>query len=144
MRRPFQACGLVAVVMGVACGTEPNIERSPLATWQPSQMGLFPQTRTEGTLDISTNCVRLILDSQELVLLIWPEPTSWDATDQTIAFVSPWNERLELQNGDRIELGGATPIRESNFVLFPPPGMRGRRDVPPQLDKFTHRLTKLN
>ena len=121
MRRPFLACALVAVAMGVACETEPNIERSPLATWQPTEVQVFHQARAAGTLDISTNCVRLILDSQELVLLIWPEPTSLDATDQTIAFVSPWNERLELQHGDRIELGGATATREPNFVLAPHP-----------------------
>ena len=73
-------CWLVAmmvVLLGAACTSVDRIETSPLATWDPSTAGVFNNpTPGEGTLDISAGCVRLILDNQKTVLLVWQEPTS--------------------------------------------------------------------
>ena len=39
-------------------------------------------------------------------MLVWPEPTSWDASYQLIDFVDVWGERLELRDGGKIVAGG--------------------------------------
>ena len=109
----------IALVLGIACGVDKETHTSPLATWDPGNAEVFNQTRTEGILELSPSCVRLILDNQESVLLVWPEPTSWNASYQAIEFVSVLGERLELRDGDRIVPGGATPIVEPSFVSAP-------------------------
>ena len=109
----------IALVLGIACGVDKETDTSPLATWDPGNAEVFNQARTEGILEISPSCVRLILDNQESVLLVWPEPTSWNASYQAIEFVSVLGERLELRDGDRIVPGGATPIVEPSFVSAP-------------------------
>ena len=95
---------------------------SPLATWDPSTAEVFNQAGAgEGTLDISSSCVRLILENRKSILLVWPEPTSWNASTQTIEFVDVFGERLELREGDRIMPGGSTATHEPRFVSPPSP-----------------------
>ena len=78
-------------------------------TWDRSETVVFNDARTEGTLQILTSCVRLILVNRKLVLPVWPEPTSWNTSRQAIAFVGVLGGRLELRDGDRIALGGSSP-----------------------------------
>ncbi|MCH8950109.1 MAG: hypothetical protein IIB87_07015 [Chloroflexi bacterium] len=88
---------------------------SPLATWNPSNDDIFNDATTgEGTLDISAACVRLI-QNQKTILLVWPEPTSWNASSQVIEFVGPLGERAELRDGDQIMPGGVTVIGGGNI-----------------------------
>ena len=117
------ACTLMMVVLsGAACNVNERIDESPLATWDPSNSVVFNQaTIGKGTLDVSEGCVRLALENQKLVLLVWPEPTSWNATSQAIEFVGVRGERLELRDGDQIIPGGATATREPQFVSPPGP-----------------------
>ena len=67
---------LTVAVIQVACGTG-TIDQSPLATWTWDRNSevteVFDSVRTEGTLDISPGCVRLVLKNKESVLLVWPE-----------------------------------------------------------------------
>ena len=81
------------------------------------------QARTAGTLEISSGCVRLIDENKESVLLVWPEPTSWNVSKQAIDFVSVMGELGEFRDGDRIVLGGADrhPTVSPNFVSAPDP-----------------------
>ena len=105
------ACAFIIAMFGGACGEENRIEESPLATWDPSESEAFFQAASgEGTLDIASGCVRLIQETdagQKSILLVWPEPTSWNASSQLIEFVDVWGERLELRDGDKIVAGGA-------------------------------------
>ncbi len=111
-------CSLViaiAVLLAAACTSVDRIETSPLATWDPSNAGVFNDpTPGEGTLDISAGCVRLI-QNQKTILLVWPEPTSWNASSQAIEFVGPLGERAELRDGDQIMPGGVTVIGGGNI-----------------------------
>ena len=136
-------CWLVAmmvVLLGAACTSVDRIETSPLATWDPSNADVFNNPTTgEGTLDISAGCVRLILDNQKTVLLVWPEPTSWNASSQVIEFVGPLGEVAELRDGDRIMPGGVTVIGGGNigepdigappFVSPPDPSCKAEETV---------------
>ena len=102
----------------------PSREQSPLATWDPSASDTLPDSTVgEGTLDISSNCVLLLLPNQKRVLLVWPEPTSWNATSQTIQFVDPHqgHERVELRAGDRIRPGGVSAMGSPSYVIPPDP-----------------------
>ena len=114
-------CGLVTimvVLLGGACESEVKVEQSPLATWGPSDSDIFHDASAgRGTLDISADCVRLVLDKKKTILLVWPEPTSWNASSQTIEFVDVWGERAELRDGDRIIPGGATPRAYGDQVI---------------------------
>ena len=117
---------LTVAVIQAACGTG-TIDRSPLATWtwdRNSEVAqVFLQARTAGTLEISSGCVRLIDENKESVLLVWPEPTSWNVSKQAIDFVSVMGELGEFRDGDRIVLGGADrhPTVSPNFVSAPDP-----------------------
>ena len=107
MRRLLLAYALIFAVFGGACSEENWIEESPLATWKPNKSGIFFQASSgEGTLEITSGCVRLIQETQT-TLLVWPEPTSWNASSQMIDFVDVMGNRLELRDGDRIEAGGS-------------------------------------
>ena len=117
VRRFLLACTVLGLVLGIACqdkwasdnsSSTPN--QSPLATWNASQAGTFLQSSSgEGTLDISSRCVRLITRAgRRPILLVWPEPPTWNAPTQSIQFVSPFGDRLELRNGAQIAAGGAT------------------------------------
>ena len=100
-------------------------DESPLATWDPSTAEAFNQAGAgEGTLDISSGCVRMILENRKSILLVWPEPTSWNASTQTIEFVDVFGERLELREGDRIMPGGSTATHEPRFVSPPSPSCK--------------------
>ena len=111
MRRLLLAYALIFAVFGGACSEENWIEESPLATWKPNKSGIFFQASSgEGTLEITSGCVRLVSETDtglEYTLLVWPEPTSWNASSQVIDFVDVMGNRLELRDGDRIEAGGS-------------------------------------
>ena len=102
---------------------------SPLATWDTTPTGNIPlglpdATVGQGTLDISATCVRLLLENpqaQKTVVLVWPEPTSWNAASQTITFVDPRRgyAPVELRDGDHIMPGGA-PAPETPRYKVPP------------------------
>lgn len=79
----------IALALGIACGVDKETHTSPLATWDPGNAEVFNLTRTEGMLEFSPSCVRLILDNQESVLLVWPEPTSWNASYNRVR-ERPW------------------------------------------------------
>ena len=120
------ACTLMVVLLGAACKPEGRIDKSPLATWDASRSdGVDLATVGRGTLDISAGCVRLILDNQKTILLVWPEPTSWDAASQTIEYVGVLGERMQLRDGDRIMPGGSGPFRGAQYVSPPSPSCRG-------------------
>ena len=115
----------IVVLLGAACTSEARVDKSPLATWGPrSGEALNDATVGNGILDVSAGCVRLILKNQKTILLVWPEPTSWNASSQTIAFVGVRGERAELRDGDRIIPGGSTPIVEPPFVSPPDPSCK--------------------
>ena len=101
------ACAFIVAVLGAACAEENKIEESPLSTWDPSESEFFFQSASgEGTLEIASGCVRLIQEA-ESTLLVWPEPTSWNASSQLIEFVDVRGERMELRDGDKIVAGGS-------------------------------------
>ena len=110
MRRLLLFCAFTVAIIGGACVEENRIEESPLATWGPSKDGFFLQSASDdGTLEIAPGCVRLmqgVNGGQRSTLLVWPEPTSWNASSQVIDFVDVRGERLELRDGDKINAGG--------------------------------------
>ena len=107
MGRLLLAFVVVIAVIGGACAEDNRIEESPLATWDPSKSEIFFLASSgEGTLEITSGCVRLIQETQT-TLLVWPEPTSWNASSQVIDFVDVMGNRLQLRDGDRIEAGGS-------------------------------------
>lgn len=119
------ACTMMVALLGAACKSEVMVDRSPLATWDPRNAGVFHDaTAGRGTLDISAGCVRLVLDNQKTILLVWPEPTSWNASSQAIEFVGVRGEHAELRDGDQIMPGGSTPIGEFQFVSPPDPSCK--------------------
>ena len=108
-----------------ACEENVRVNQSPLATWDPGRSDTFLQTSSgEGSLDISEQCALLILESRKSLLLVWPEPTSWNESTQVIEFVSVFGERLELREGDIVVAGGSTPVGEQDFVSVPDPSCR--------------------
>ena len=111
MRFLLLACAFIVAVLGAACAEENRIEKSPLAAWDPSESEFFFQAASgEGTLDITHGCVRLILETnagQKSILLVWPEPTSWNASSQLIDFIDVRGDRLKLRDGDKIVAGGS-------------------------------------
>jgi hypothetical protein len=107
---PGDAGTVDAATSEPATRPEARIEGSPLATWDPSGAESFPPSGTEpGTLEVSDGCVLLVLANGTRILPVWPEPTRWNASSQTIEYVSPIfsDERAQLQAGDRISLGGS-------------------------------------
>lgn len=98
------------------------INDSPLVTWSPDgEMGSLGATVGGTTLKVIDGCLYLVLDNQRVILPIWPEPTSWDAATETVRFVSPEGEQIELQNGTRILAGGSSPSSTVEFVSPPNP-----------------------
>lgn len=121
MRCLLLASTLVVLLLASACETEAKVARVDLPTWDPRNDEVFVDaTLGPATLDMSTGCVLLILENQKSVLPVWPLPTSWNPSSQTIEFVDVWGERLELREGDTIMPGGVTPRVEPEFVS--PPG----------------------
>lgn len=98
------------------------IGSSIIATWDPSTSDTFNDaTVGNGTLEFSINCVRLILENQKTILLVWPEPTSWNAESEVIEYVSVQGERMELRDGDQVIPGGSTAFGSPQYVLPPDP-----------------------
>lgn len=118
-------CTIIVVLLGAVYILRIRIDKSPLATWNPGNVDVFNlATVGSGTLDISTGCVRLILDNQKTILLVWPEPTSWNASLQAIEFVGVQGERAELRDGDQIIPGGSNSIGKPQFVSPPDPSCK--------------------
>lgn len=110
---------LTAVLAAACIRSEAAIEESPLATWDPSGVELFHDaTVGSGTLRITDDCVLLQLDNAKQVLLVWPEPTSWNPSTQTIEFVSPRaeQERMELRDGDQLRPGGSAVVGDVAYI----------------------------
>ncbi len=117
-------CWLIVLVALLAAGCIPavRVDKSPLATWDPSQSEAFNDaTVGTGTIEISASCVQFILENQKTILLVWPEPTSWDPSSQVIEFVGVGGERMELRNGDQITPGGSPAIGQPQYVSPPDP-----------------------
>lgn len=90
-----------------------------LVTYQNPRGG-GPMPGTDGVLDIYSdgNCVRLVSDTLSS-LIIWPEPTYWDAASQTIEFIQDvTKERRTLKHGDRLTVGDATTL-DTRYVEPP-------------------------
>lgn len=103
---------VICVILLAACmNTDERIEESPLATWDPSTSDyMFASRSGAGTLEIDEHCVYLVQDTDEgeiRTLLVWPEPTTWDAKSQEIDLVDFDGGRQELHNGDLVSAGGA-------------------------------------
>lgn len=115
----------VVVLLLAACIVGPESAasaESPLATWDPGTVeGFADATVGNGTLMISPNCVQFILENEKTVLLVWPEPTAWNAAAQLIEFVGVQGERVELRDGYQVMPGGATVVGEPQFVTPPDP-----------------------
>ena len=115
---------LVGCTMGTPTDNPPP-PPSSLATWDTSQSDVFPDASAgDGILRITNNCTYLMSGDQVLVFLIWPEPTSWNEANQSIAFVGVRGEQMELRDGDRIRPGGMPvegnlPMEDIPFVTPP-------------------------
>ena len=136
----FRLVAILVILLGAACNPEVRIDKSPLATWGPSKGQVFNDAIVgRGTLEISAGCVRLVQDNQKTILLVWPEPTSWNASSQVIEFVSVHDQRVALRNGDQIMVGGVTVIGGGNigepdigappFVSPPDPSCKAEETV---------------
>ena len=116
MRQFLLAYIVIGVALGGSCVEGNRIEESPLATWDPSESGIFFTSGRNGTLDITSGCVRLTRKDEagiESTLLVWPEPTSWNASSQLIEFVGVFGEHLELRDGYTITVAGVgLPLAE--------------------------------
>ena len=108
--------------LAAACVPLASNNQMTLATWVPGNAEAFTNaTVGAGRLDITAGCIRLILDNQKIVLPVWPEPTTWNASSQLIDFTSVLGERTELHNGDQIIPSGSAANRTSEFVVAPDP-----------------------
>lgn len=120
MRPLFYLLISLVILSAIACAMPAPVTVSPLPTWDPSTAESFTDaTVGDGTLEFSANCVTLALDNQKTILLIWPEPTTWDSTKKTVELVDVLGNRLELHEGDRIMPSGSTPAGEPKYVTPP-------------------------
>lgn len=116
----------IGIIICIGCAMdnpmdESQLQPSLLATWDPRGVELFfDASAGTGTLRITDNCVYLILSNQRTTLLVWPEPTSWNAATQSIGFVDVRGEKLVLRDGDRITPGGHTLGQEDFPFVIPP------------------------
>ena len=95
---------------------------SLLATWDLSGDTTFLAAATgPGTLQITNTCVWLDTNSEDgrATLLVWPEPTSWNAEKGEITFVNYQGDVTILRDGDVTTVGGASSTRDSTFVRAP-------------------------
>jgi hypothetical protein len=112
MNRNVLRVGAIAVAMGVIGlavllrGTlTPLPPTGPLALVEP-QPGL-PAARTEGVLEITDECVRLVHPDGTSSLIIWIRGSvTWNATDRSIAVSTPDGRDLTLRTGDPLVLTG--------------------------------------
>lgn len=94
--------GLAVILRGMLTPMPPT---GPLALVEP-QPG-SPEARTEGVLDITDECVRLVHPDGTSSLVIWFRGSvTWNATDRSIAVSTPDGGDLTLHNGDAVALGG--------------------------------------
>jgi len=103
--------GAAAVVIGalglaLILSQTPMPSTGPLALVEPPPGS--PQSRTEGVLEITDECVRLIHPDGTSSLVIWIRgAVTWDATDRSIAVVgTPGGGERTVRNGDAVALGG--------------------------------------
>lgn len=114
----INSCLIVLIALVISGCTVTNIDAgsknssdSPLTTYDPNDFDIFHDVATNpGTLEITADCARLMTDNQRSTLLVWPEPTAWNAERQVIEFVSPFGERMELRTGDRLTAGGYVAV----------------------------------
>lgn len=131
--QPYLWPFLIVLVLVPACSSEETLTASPnttswsmLATWNPSDSQAFAEaTIGVGMLDISSDCVLIILENGKSILPVWPEPTSWNASSETIEFVGIHSNHIELRDGDRIMPSGASTSNQELFVSSPYPSCVG-------------------
>ncbi len=112
MNRNVLRIGAVAVAIGgigvavlLRGALTPMPPAGPLALVEPQPASA--QARTEGVLDITDECVRLIQPDGTSSLVIWLRgAVTWDATERSIAVSTPGGRDLTLRNGDAVVLGG--------------------------------------
>ena len=100
--------GAAAVVIGalglaLILSQTPMPSTGPLALVEPPPGS--PQSRTEGVLEITDECVRLIHPDGTSSLVIWIRgAVTWDATDRSIAVVGTpgGGERTVQERGSHI------------------------------------------
>ncbi len=113
--------GLAVILRGMLAPMPPT---GPLALVEP-QPG-SPQARTEGVLEITDECVRLVHPDDTRSLLIWFRGSvSWDTTDRSVAVTNPGGGDLTLRNGDAVSItggGGPTATLDSAGSWFRRPG----------------------
>jgi hypothetical protein len=116
MNRNVLRIGAIAVaIAGIGLAAQlrealtPMPPTGPLALVEP-QPG-SPQARTEGVLEITNECVRLIHPDGTSSLVIWFRGSvTWNATDRSIAMSTPDGGDLTLRNGDAVSItGGGGP-----------------------------------
>jgi hypothetical protein len=105
--------GLAVIVQGMLAPMPPT---GPLALVEP-QPG-SPQARTEGVLEITDECVRLVHPDDTRSLLIWFRGSvTWNATDRSVAMADPGGGDLTLRSGDAVSVtGGGGPIATLDSV----------------------------
>lgn len=113
---------LLPIIFGITYASGDDTS-SPLATWDPSGSTTFTTaTVGTGTLNITDTCVWLEVEgTNERILLVWPEPTSWNAETSEITFVNQQGESINLKNGDTLTPGGAESTWNRPFVVPPNP-----------------------
>ncbi len=112
MNRNVLRIGAIAVAIGgiglavrIQGALTPMAPTGPLALVEP-QPGR-PQARTEGVLEITDQCVRLVHPDGTSSLVIWFRgEVTWNATDRSIAVSKADGGDLTLRNGDAVALGG--------------------------------------
>lgn len=112
MNRNVLRVGAIAVAIGgislavLLRGTlTPLPPTGPLALVEPQPASA--QARTEGVLDITDECVRLVHPDGTSSLVIWLRGSvTWNATDRSIAVSTPDGRDVTLRNGDAVVLGG--------------------------------------
>jgi hypothetical protein len=116
MNRNVLRIGVIAVaIAGVGLAVilrealAPMPPTGPLALVEP-QPG-SPQARTEGILEITNECVRLVHPDGTSSLVIWFRGSAtWNATDRSIAVTSSDGGDLMLRDGDAVSItGGGGP-----------------------------------
>jgi hypothetical protein len=98
------ATGLIAV--GCAVGDPANADWGPLAVISPQGGG--GEARTEGTLSLEGDCLRLERPGDPTTL-VWPaDRTSWDADSRTVHFDTSDGETVTIGDGDYIVMSGGS------------------------------------
>ena len=101
---------------------------SPLATWDTSGSTTFLASSTlPGTLTVTDTCVWLeFSDTTDKLLLVWPEPTSWNAETGEITAVDYQGDTTVLKAGDVMTAGGAAATSNAPYVIAPDPACEAK------------------